>query len=198
MGALKNKRKEKACQVLVTKGLKQCDAYREAYPGHCHWKATTINQHASRLFAEPEVKARIGELQMRMAEIAQEEFDVDAKYVLKRLVDIDRMDVADIIDDHHNLKPISDWPPIWRQFVHGIDLTELHEGRGDERQLIGILKKIKWPDKLKNLEMLGKHVEVRAFRDQVGVSDPEGNALPMGPQLVVNTGKRAAEADGGD
>lgn len=31
----------------------------------------------------------------------------------------------------------------------------------------GLLKKIKWPDKIKNLELLGKHVTVQAFREQV-------------------------------
>ncbi len=30
-----------------------------------------------------------------------------------------------------------------------------------------MLKKIKWPDKIKNLEMLGKHVAVQAFRERV-------------------------------
>lgn len=30
-----------------------------------------------------------------------------------------------------------------------------------------LLKKIKWPDKIKNLELLGKHVSVQAFREQV-------------------------------
>ncbi|NGE23598.1 terminase small subunit, partial [Klebsiella pneumoniae] len=30
-----------------------------------------------------------------------------------------------------------------------------------------LLKKIKWPDKVKNLELLGKHISVQAFREQV-------------------------------
>ena len=33
-----------------------------------------------------------------------------------------------------------------------------------------MLKKIKWPDKLKNLELLGKHVNVQAFKEQVAHS----------------------------
>ncbi|MDR0068187.1 terminase small subunit, partial [Acinetobacter sp. 11520] len=31
----------------------------------------------------------------------------------------------------------------------------------------GWLKKIKWPDKVKNLELLGKHISVGAFKDKV-------------------------------
>ncbi len=33
-----------------------------------------------------------------------------------------------------------------------------------------ILKKIKWPDKVKNLELLGKHVTVQAFNEKTSVS----------------------------
>jgi phage terminase small subunit len=51
-----------------------------------------------------------------------------------------------------------------------MDLSELWEGSGDERQMIGLLKKIKWPDKVKNLELLGKHVDVQAFKEQKELS----------------------------
>ena len=43
----------------------------------------------------------------------------------------------------------------------------MFEGRGDDRGMVGILKKIKWPDKVKNLELLGRHVAVQAFKDNV-------------------------------
>ncbi|GAB3287837.1 terminase small subunit [Parahaliea aestuarii] len=33
--------------------------------------------------------------------------------------------------------------------------------------MTGLLKKIKWPDKLRNLELLGKHVAVGAFRETI-------------------------------
>jgi phage terminase small subunit len=36
----------------------------------------------------------------------------------------------------------------------------------DEETAETILKKIKWPDKVKNLELLGKHVR-QAFKEQV-------------------------------
>ncbi len=39
-------------------------------------------------------------------------------------------------------------------------------GEGDNA---GLLKKIKWPDKVKNLELLGKHVDVQAFKEQTKV-----------------------------
>ena len=33
-----------------------------------------------------------------------------------------------------------------------------------------ILKKVKWPDKVKNLELIGKHVDVNAFKERLDVN----------------------------
>ena len=40
----------------------------------------------------------------------------------------------------------------------------------DEDSIETILKKIKWPDKVKNLELIGKHVDVNAFKERLEVS----------------------------
>lgn len=93
--------------------------------------------------------------------------EIDADYVLKRLAAIDQMDVADILNDDGTMKGVKDWPEVWRRTINGMDVSELFDGSGGERVLAGILKKIKFPDKLKNLELMGKHVTVGAFKDVV-------------------------------
>lgn len=90
---------------------------------------------------------------------------IDATYVLNRLVEIDQMDVADILDDAGNMLPVRDWPKCWRQTISGLDVNEILSG-----DVATVIKKIKWPDKVKNLELIGKHVDVQAFKDQVGLS----------------------------
>src|SRR5690606_27443672 len=105
--------------------------------------------------------------------------EVDADYVLQRLVEIDQMDVLDILTEGMSLKPVSDWPRIWRQYLSGFDLAEMFEGSGDQREMVGILKKIKWPDKVKNLELLGKHVGVQAFRDRVEHTGKNGGPVEI-------------------
>ncbi|MFW5401481.1 terminase small subunit, partial [Yersinia sp. 1252 StPb PI] len=90
-----------------------------------------------------------------------EEVGIDAAYVLRRLVEIDQMDVLDILLPNGELKPIKDWPKTWRTTLSGMDVTEMS---GDAP---GLLKKIKWPDKVKNLELLGKHISVMAFKEQI-------------------------------
>lgn len=106
-----------------------------------------------------------------------ERIQADADYVLRRLVEIDQMDVLDIMADDGSLLPLREWPKIWRQFISGMDISELFEGRGDEREMIGVMKKIKWPDKVKNLEMLGRHMSVQAWRDRHEHSGPNGKPI---------------------
>ena len=96
-----------------------------------------------------------------------EQTKIDADYVLRRLVEIDQMDVLDIMDDQMKIRPVNEWPKVWRQYVINLENLELSDGEG-------CFKKIKWPDKVKNLELIGKHVSVGAFKDKIehDVSDP--------------------------
>lgn len=98
-----------------------------------------------------------------------EEAGVDASYVLNRLVEIDKMDVIDLMHDDGSLKPVSEWPKVWRQYISGFELADMFEGQGEDRMLIGILKKVKFPDKVKNLELLGKHVTVNAWKETIAL-----------------------------
>ncbi|HGX2303251.1 TPA: terminase small subunit [Escherichia coli] len=119
------------------------------------------------------VMMRDERIQKRIAELMEERnkrMRVSADYVLMRLVEIDQMDVIDILNDDMSIKPVSEWPKVWRQYLTGFELADMFEGRGDEKELVGILKKIKWPDKVKNLELIGKHVDVNAFKERLEVS----------------------------
>lgn len=119
------------------------------------------------------VMMRDERIQKRIAELMEERnkrLRVSADYVLLRLVEIDQMDVIDILNDDMSIKPVSEWPKVWRQYLTGFELADMFEGRGDEKELVGILKKIKWPNKVKNLELIGKHVDVNAFKERLEVS----------------------------
>ena len=125
------------------------------------YSVKTANEQASRLLANVSVQAH---LQKRMKE-REQRTEINADYVLKRLVEIDQLDVLDILDNAGNFKPIMEWPKTWRQTLSGVDLQEIMLGDVET-----IIRKIKWPDKLRNLELLGKHVAVSAFREQVEVN----------------------------
>ena len=118
------------------------------------------------------VMMRDERIQKRIADLMEERnkrLRVSADYVLLRLVEIDQMDVLDILTDDGTLKPISQWPKIWRTTLSGFDLSSTIMNM-DETSIETILKKIKWPDKVKNLELIGKHVDVNAFKERLEVS----------------------------
>lgn len=129
----------------------------------------TANPQSARLLVNVSIKKRIKELQ----DEAFDSLGIDARYVLKRHVEIDQMDAADIHEIDGSIKPIHEWPKVWRQYLSGMDIAELWEGRGDEKAQIGILKKIKWPDKVKNLELLGKHVEIQAYKEKIDLGSSD-------------------------
>lgn len=125
----------------------------------------TAQEQSSRLLSNVMVQKYIAEaMEQRTKEVK-----TDANYVLQRLVEIDQMDVIDILEDNGTVKPIREWPPIWRQFISGMETADMFVGSGDERELVGLLKKVKWPDKIKNLELIGKHVDVQAWKEKVDV-----------------------------
>jgi len=169
-------KEEKFCLEVATgvdenkKPISQAEAYRRAFNAS-RMKSATIDVKASEMMAKGKIKVRVDELRAAVAKEAV----VDASYVLKRLLEIDQMDVIDIMEDDGSIKSIREWPKIWRQYLSGFELADMFEGKGDDRELVGILKKIKWPDKVKNLELLGKHLQVGAFVEKVDHTSSDGS-----------------------
>lgn len=98
------------------------------------------------------------------------ESKIDAIYVLNQIQEIHEMDVADILDDDCNILPIPKWPIIWRRMISGIKISEVKNSKG---VVESIIKDFKWPDKIKNLELMGKHANVNAFLEKVEIKTSE-------------------------
>ncbi|MGQ6015095.1 terminase small subunit [Serratia sp. IR-2025] len=148
--ALTDKQEMFCREYLVDLNATQA-AIRAGYSGK------TAQEQSSRLLSNVMVQDRISVLKLER----NEQVGVDAAYVLRRLTEIDQMDVLDVLLANGELKPVKDWPKVWRTTLSGMDVTEM---AGDSA---GLLKKIKWPDKVKNLELLGKHIDVQAFKEKV-------------------------------
>ena len=136
----------------------------------------TANEQAARLLANVNISDAVASgMAKRAAKV-----EINADYVLARLAEIDRMDVLDIMSDDMALKPVSAWPSSWRRYLSGFDVAEMKDGQ----DAIGVLKKIKWPDKVKNLELLGKHVGVGAFTEKVQLSGPDSGPVQFGFKII--------------
>ncbi|BEC83607.1 terminase [Escherichia coli] len=130
------------------------------------------------------VMMRDERIRKRIAELMEERNKrnrVSADYVLMRLVEIDQMDVLDILNDDGGMKPIAEWPKVWRTSLSAMDIATIKTTQASLQKENGeadlsvedvehILKKVKWPDKVKNLELIGKHVDVNAFKERLEVS----------------------------
>lgn len=125
----------------------------------------TADRIASRLLSKVDIQDFVSQLQAKRTERVQ----IDADYVLKRLHEIDQLDVADILTDAGDFLPIKQWPKSWRISLSAIDIQIINSGDAE-----AITKKVKWPDKIRNLELLGKHIGVNAFAEkQVAQSDEQ-------------------------
>lgn len=130
------------------------------------------------------VMMRDERIQKRIVELMEERnkrLRVSADYVLLRLVEIDQMDVLDILNDDGGMKPIAEWPKVWRTSLSAMDIATIKTTQASLQKENGeadlsvedvdhILKKVKWPDKVKNLELIGKHVDVNAFKERLDVN----------------------------
>lgn len=127
----------------------------------------TARSTSAEYLAKPHIQGFIQELMDKR--IKSNELDSD--YVLKRLKEIDELDIIDIMqDDLSGFRPLSEWPKSWRISISGIDInTIILNGHEPVETLV---KKIKWPDKTKNLELIGRHTKVKAWdKDEVKPQD---------------------------
>lgn len=89
---------------------------------------------------------------------------IDADWVLSRLADEADADIADLYAADGSLRPVHEWPVIWRKgLVAGLEVEEIRA----EGAVVGMVRKVKLSDRIKRIELIGKHVGVQAFRDQV-------------------------------
>lgn len=124
----------------------------------------TAQQIGTENLSKPLVRAAIDEAIAKRSQ----ETKIDADWLLKRLAAEAEADVNDLYNDNGDLKPVSEWPKIWRQgLVAGLEIEALFEGFGEDRQQIGLVKKIKLSDRIKRLELIGRHIKVNAFQENI-------------------------------
>ena len=124
----------------------------------------------SRLLVNPKVQAEVDRRKSDRSQATQ----IDAAWVLKRLAAEAEADVNDLYTEAGGLKPVSEWPLIWRQgLVSGIDIEQV---KGPDGSVAGEVAKIRLSDRIKRLELIGKHVRVNAFQDVVQHKGLEGLA----------------------
>lgn len=118
---------------------------------------------ASKLLRQAKVQREV----QRLVEACTARALITADRVVQELGRIALADPLAAFDDEGNLKPMKDIPEDLRRAIAGVEVDELWEGRGNDREQVGVTRKVKFWSKTSALEtlagilkMLHKHVEV--------------------------------------
>lgn len=146
-----SKKEEDFCQAYVRTGH-QIDSYKEAYNAE-NMKDTTIAVKACNLLKTHKIKTRVNQLRIELEKrnaITIDELIVD-------LANMVRFDPAEMYNEDGGLKLIHEMPKPIRQMIASLDVSEIWDGRGDDRFQIGEMKKVKLYNKLDAIEKLLRH-----------------------------------------
>lgn len=160
---------QEAFATGLATGLTQAEAYRLAYPRSRAWKDNAVHSRASVLAGNAKVQQRVAELAAKAAAANE----VTVERVVRELARI----------AFGNKRAVMKWGP------SGVELKDSDALSEDEAAQVAEVKQLtnavggslslKTHDKVKALELLGRHVGM--FKDRVEVSGPGG--VPLG--LVV-------------
>lgn len=105
---------------------------------------------------------------------------IDADWLLERLAAEATADVADLYEeDGVTLKPISEWPKIWRTgLVSGVKTKPKMVADIYGNIIKMAVTDITLSDRVRRLELIGKHVDVQGFSDKVDHSSKDGTMTP--------------------
>lgn len=150
----------------------------------------TAAEQASRLLTNVKVAEAIQAAMKARSERTQ----IDADWVLKRLARDATADLADLYTEHGTLKPVHEWPIAWRTgLVAGIETVQERDGEDAEgKPVYATVRKVKLLDRTKLVELIGKHVEVGAFKEKV---EHSGEIKTPELKLVLHGTKPSPAAD---
>lgn len=154
------------------------------------YSARTADKIGAQLLGKTGVAAAIA----KAKEKRSRRTGLDADWVLKRLAQDATADLADLYDDQGNLRAVKDWPMAWRTgLVAGVETVQERDGTGPGGEpIFATVRKVKLLDRTKLVELIGKHVQVSAFREQVGLSDPQGGPVQVATVKLDNIQKALA------
>lgn len=109
-----------------------------------------------------------------------------AERLLEMLREEAEADTADLYDSEGNIRPVHEWPMAFRRgLVVGIEVNTEYESDGDGgARDLGKVAKIKIADRKGIKELIGRHIGVQAFKENVTLSGAIGVAAIPVDQLT--------------
>lgn len=140
-------------------------AYKVAYP-NCK-NEDSARKSASRLLTIVDIQTYLEESMKER----EERTKITQDMVLKELAKIAFFNPKNIFKENNTLKDVIDLDDDVASAITSVETLEEFDGYGDDREKIGNTTKVKLADKMKALEMLGRHLGM--FKDKVEVDVKE-------------------------
>lgn len=136
---------------------------------------------------DPDVRAA---LQARQAKLLAVE-DLTTDRIILEMGRVATFDPRRLYDENDNLKPPSQWDDDVAAVISSLDVEELWEGRGDDKERVGNTKKIRLWDKNSSLEKLARihglfERDNRQKRDELSINVEFVAAGAAPPPTIVH------------
>ena len=147
-------------------------AYHEAISPDCNHNSAA--SQASVILRRPEIKARISEL----VEEKKANFELSGDILLHELMSIAFASVASVLNEEGEVDPLklAAAPPDLKRALEQVETTS---------GPYGTKTKVKFHNKLKAIELLGKTRNLKLFVDSTEITDP--NKAPMEVQVTFKS-----------
>lgn len=120
------------------------------------YSRNSAESQGARLLTNAKVRAAVDAAMALRAE----RVEVKQDDVLRELLRVARTDISDAFDDKGRFRDFKDMPVDLRRAISSVETLEEFEGGGDNRVQTGQTRKVKFWDKVKALELLGKHLKL--------------------------------------
>ncbi len=147
---------------FVAEYLKDLNATQAAI--RSGYSAKTAASIAEELLKKPDIAREVNAaLERRNARV-----EVKSDDILRELLHLAMVDISEAYNPDGSLKPLNEIPADVRRSLANIETEEIFAGFGENREHVGRIAKVKFYDKTKALELLGKHLKL--FTDKLEVS----------------------------
>lgn len=169
-------------RLFVAEYLKDKNATQAAV--RAGYSAKTANEQGSRLLANASIRQAVD------SHLAAQEKRVliSADQVLLELKRIALVDLVEAYTPEGKLKPMHEIPADTRRAIVGVEVDEIWDGYGEEREVIGETKKLKMADKIRALELLGKHLKLFTDKIEIGADDSLADLIKEARERKARSG----------
>jgi hypothetical protein len=91
--------------------------------------------------------------------------------VVRELLDHLKIDITQAFKADGSFKALEDIPDCVRRYIASMEVEELYDGAGKDKIEIGVVRKLKFYDKMKAIELLAKHLKMLTDKTEHTVDD---------------------------